>query len=92
MDLNENETKYFEIFRSKLTPAENKKLSLKRLSNGAIEPYSGTFPLGKVKLSGRKYWIQVFKSLLKVDIIEGSFEEILAKQDETIKYMRKYCK
>ncbi len=92
MELNDSEKIFFQIFQSKLTPAEKNLLELKRLSSGAIEPYFNGCPLGKIKLTGRKHYMQICKNLQKVYIFEGNFQEMIEKQDETIKYLRKYCK
>lgn len=92
MELNTAEQKYFSAFLSKLKPKEQGLLYLKRLSNGTIEPYFNTYIIGKVHLQGEKYWMQIFKNLTQVEIFEGNLEEMIEKQNETIKYIRKYYK
>lgn len=88
----EDEEKYFSVFYSKLTNDENSKIVLYRLSNGSIEPYFNTYPLGKIKLQGRKHSMQILKSLYKWESIEGTIDDFIEKIDDVIKYMRKYCK
>lgn len=92
MELNALEQEFFQVFQDRLTPEEKSQLVLKRLSNGAIEPYIRYYPLGKVKLTGRKHWMQIYKTLIKVEIFEGNLQDMIEKQDETIKYLRKYCR
>jgi len=92
MEMNEAEKEFFQAFQDKLTPEENSFLVLQRLSSGSIEPYFKGCPLGKIKLTGRKYRMQILKSLQKVEIFEGNLQEMIEKQNETIKYLRKHCK
>lgn len=92
LELNSNEQKYFNTFRSKLKPEEQNFLILKRLSNKTIEPYFNTYPIGKVKLTGKKFWMQIFKNIYKIDVFEGTLDEMIEKQDEVIMYLRRYCK
>lgn len=88
---NSDEQLYFEKFFYKLTPNENEKIILHRLSNGSIEPYFNNYPLGKIKLQGRKHSMQIFKSLYKWEIIGGTVYDFIERIDDVIKYMRKYC-
>lgn len=92
LELDSNEIKYFNAFKNKLKSEEYGLLVLKRLSSGIIEPYFNTYPIGKIKLKGRKYWMQIFRSLYKIDIFEGTLDEMIEKQDDVIRYLRKYCK
>lgn len=89
---NENEEKYFNTFFSKLTDEEKKYIRLSRLSNGSIEPYFKDYPLGKIKLQGRKHSMQIIKSLYNWETIEGTVNDFIDRIDDVIKYMRKYCK
>ncbi len=88
---NEDEELYFSTLHSKLTDYENSKIVLYRLSNGSIETYFNHYPLGKIKLQGRKHYMQVLKSLYKWDVIDGSVGDFIERVDDVIKYMRKYC-
>lgn len=36
--------------------------------------------------------MQIFRSLYKIDIFEGTLDEMIEKQDDVIRYLRKYCK
>lgn len=89
---NESEEKYFNVFFSKLTDAEKEQIHLKRLCTGIIEPYFKDYPIGKIKLQGRKHSMQILKSLYKWESIEGTVDDFIDRIDDVIKYMRKYCK
>ncbi len=91
IELNALEQEFFQAFLDKLTLEERSQLVLNRLSSGAIEPCIRHCPLGKVKLTGRKHWMQVFKNMMEVEVFEGNLQEMIEKQDETIKYLREYC-
>ena len=91
-NVNELEEKYFNSLYSALTNFENEKIILHRFSNGSIEPYFNSFPLGKIKLQGRKHYMQVFKSEFKYENIDGTVDDFILKIPDVIKYLRKYCK
>lgn len=82
----------FNVLGSKLSDIEKKHISLKRLSNGSIETYYKTYPLGKIKLQGRKHSMQILKSLYDYDVIKGNVNDFIDRIDDVLKYMRKYCK
>lgn len=86
---NKDEEIYFQVFFSKLSDKEKEQITLKRLSTGSIEPYFKSYPLGKIKLQGRKHSMQILKSLYKFEIIEGDVKDFIDRIDDVIKYMRK---
>ena len=88
---NEDEENYFQHFFSKLSDDEKNQIELKRLSTGSIEPYFKSYPLGKIKLQGRKHSMQILKSLYKFERLEGDVNDFIERIDDVIKYMRKYC-
>lgn len=90
-EVNNLETKFFESLHSKLctenlfyTP------SLIRMTDGTLAVEYGGYPVGKIKLQGRKYWMQVLKNLYDNDIIEGSIDDFIVYQSEWVKYIKKY--
>ena len=91
-EINFEEKLYFETLHSKLTDAENQKIILYRLSSGAIEPYFNNYPLGKIKLQGRKHYLQILKSLYKWEVVEGSVKDFINRIDDVVLYLRKYLK
>jgi hypothetical protein len=91
-EINSNEELYFNQLFSKLTADENKRIVLHRMSNGSIEPYYKGYPIGKIKLQGKKHSMQILKSLYKFDVIEGTVSDFIKRIDDVILYIRKYCK
>lgn len=91
-EVNSNEELYFNNLFLKLTDEENKRIVIHRMSNGAVEPYYNGYPLGKIKLQGKKHYMQIFKSLYKFDVIEGTVLDFIKRIDDVILYIRKYCK
>lgn len=87
--VNELEEDFFEYLSSKLTKAENSKIKLIRMSNGALcVEYSG-YPIGRIKLQGRKNSMQVIKSSYKFYDFEGNVEDFKSKVNDWVEYLRK---
>ena len=89
---NKDEEQYFECFLSKLSDEEKKCLKLNRLSTGHIEPYFNSYPLGKIKLQGRKHWMQILKGLYTSKTIEGDVENFITHVSDWEKYIKLHCK
>lgn len=90
--VNELEITFFDNLSLKLTEQENSKIRLLRMSDGTLSvEYSG-YPVGKVKLQGRKHSMQVIKSLYKFDSFEGNLELFNEKIDFLVSYIRKHLK
>lgn len=91
-EINESEEKFFNKLSIILSDSENDKVILHRFSNGSIEPYFNSFPIGKIKLQGRKHYMQIFKSEFKYEIVYGTIDDFIIRIPDIIKYLRKYCK
>lgn len=91
-EVNLEEELYFKTFYSKLTNVENQKIILYRFSDGAIEPYFNNYPLGKIKLQGKKHYLQILKSLYKYEVVEGFVKDFINRIDDVVLYLRKYLK
>lgn len=91
-DVNADEELYFEKLSSKLTSEENKHIILYRMSNGTLDICFKDYPLGKIKLQGRKHRMQILKSLYKFDVVEGTVQDFIKRMDDVVLYLRKYCK
>lgn len=90
-DVNDLETKFFESLHSKLyTESLFYTPSLIRMTDGTLAVECGGYPVGKIKLQGRKHWMQILKNLYDNDIIEGSIDDFIAHQNEWVKYIKKY--
>lgn len=84
-----DEREFFTQLHSSLTDEENRRIKLVRMSNGSIEPYFGSYPLGKVKLQGRKLSMQIFKNAIDFDEVEGTPHELQSYIPFIVKYIRK---
>lgn len=90
-EVNTDEELYFEKLSSKLTDEENKHIVLRRMSDGTLEPYFKDYPLGKVKLQGRKHYLQILKSTYRFDVVEGTVQDFIKRLDDVVLYIRKHC-
>lgn len=90
--VNELEIQFFENLSSKLTEQENSKIRLIRMSDGTLSVEYAKYPVGKIKLQGRKYSMQVIKSLYKFDSFTGNMELFNEKIDFWVDYIRKHLK
>ena len=57
--LNEQEELFFNALYDYLSPDESSNILLERMSNGCISVFYATYPVGKIKLQGRKDWMQI---------------------------------
>lgn len=87
--INELEKSFFECLSSNLTDFENSKIKLLRMLDGALTVEYNRYPIRKVKLQGRKYWIQVLKGTYTTKTFEGKVEMLLSHIEEWVKYLRK---
>lgn len=90
--INEKEELFFSALYKALTPTTNEKIHLNRMSNGTLAVYFGSFPVGKIKLQGRKYWMQILKGLYTVKIIEGDVDDFIEHISDWERYIRLHCK
>lgn len=88
--VNELEMEFFNTLYKNLTEQENSNIRLIRMSNGTlVVEYSG-YPIGKIKLQGRKYTMQVIKSLYKFVDYEGNLELFKSKISDWVEYIHKH--
>ena len=86
------EKEFFNYLYLKLTDKENAKINLIRMSNGELSAYYSSYPIGRIKLQGRKYYMQILYDLYKFEHIEGSIDEFIPKIDNWITYIRIHLK
>lgn len=89
-EINNLEEQFFEVLYSKLDSKRNNMISLIRMSNGTLSVYFKGYPVGKIKLQGRKHSMQILKSLYKYDAFEGNINDFIPKIDGWILYINKY--
>ena len=87
--VNDLENLFFDTLYSSLTPVQNNLINLRRMSNGTLDTYFGTYPVGKLKLQGRKHSMQILKGMYNVKIIEGSIDDFIPKINEWVKYINR---
>lgn len=62
---------------------------LSRLSDGTVNVSYNMYPVGKIKLQGRKHYMLVLTSLYKQNSIEGTTDDFISGIDGWIKYIGK---
>ncbi len=90
--VNELEIKFFESLSSRLTDQENSKIQLLRMSDGTLSVEYSRYPVGKVKLQGRKCSMHVIKSPYKSECFEVNIEMFNEKIKNWVDYIRKHLK
>lgn len=86
-NVTENEHLFFECLFSKV---KENKFQLTRMSDGTLSVNYGTYPIGKIKLQGKKHYMQILKGSYGVTEITGSLDDFIKHQDEWIKYLKKH--
>lgn len=85
--MSDEEKHFFTVFYNNLPTNVNKLIKLSRMSDGTISVEYNTYPVGKIKLYGKKHYMQIIKSLYKFETIYEDFESHI---DEWIKYIYKH--
>lgn len=91
-DVNEQEEYFFEKLYANLSSDVNKNIYLNRMSDGTLAVYYKSYPIGKIKLQGRKYHMQILKGLYTVKSIEGNIDDFIEHIPEWQTYIRIHCK
>lgn len=58
INLSEQEERFFVELQKSLSEI-NRTITIERLSNGVISVYTNSYYVGKIKLTGRKHWMQI---------------------------------
>lgn len=83
-------TKEEELFFDKLLEKSGHlkgEFQLSRLSDGTVNVSYKTYPVGKIKLQGRKHSMLVLTNLYKQNSIEGTMDDFIHGIDGWIKYI-----
>lgn len=91
-EVNEKEEYFFTQLYNTLPVDDNFFIHLYRMSNGTLSVYYKTYPVGKIKLQGRTYSMQILKGLSSVKTIEGDVEEFISYIPDWCRYIRLHCK
>lgn len=88
-EVNQDEELFFSCLSKKLTVQQNKSIRLTRMSNGTLDVYYGGYPIGKIKLQGRKHTMQILKGLYGNESIDGTVEDFIQHIDSWLKYIKR---
>jgi len=68
-------------------------LQLHRMANGAISVSYARYPVGKIKLQGRKTYMQILKDVYTFDVVDNlNTQEYIDNIDLWILYIKYICK
>lgn len=76
-----------ELFFNTLYDEVGDGIKLKRMSDGMIEVSYYTYPIGRIKLQGRKYKMQILNGLYDVKWIDGTIDDFLPHISDWKKYI-----
>lgn len=91
INLSEQEELFFVELQKSLSEI-NRTITMERLSNGVISVYANSYYVGKIKLTGRKHWMQILRGLTQNKTIYGELDELIQHIPEWIRYIRLHCK
>lgn len=91
INLSDQEALFFDKLKKALSEI-NRSITMERLSNGVISVYSNTYYVGKIKLSGKKHWMQVLRGETQIKTIEGEIDDFIQQIPNWIRYIRLHCK
>jgi len=89
--INEEEEKFFDKLLEKSSHLKGE-FQLSRLYDGTVNVDYKTYPIGKIKLQGRKHSMLVLTSLYKNKLIEGSLDDFIKNIDIWLKYISSVLK
>jgi len=91
IDLNEQEQQFFDELKNALSKIQ-RTISMKRMSNGIISVYSNTYYVGKIKLTGRKHWMQILRGETQIKTIDGELDGFISHIPDWVRYINLHCK
>ena len=71
--VNESEEEFFDVVYKVIGEG----IVLIRMSDGTLDVSYHSYPIGKVKLQGRKFCMQILKGMYNFKIITGSVEDFI---------------
>ncbi|MDE7183600.1 MAG: hypothetical protein K2O40_03780, partial [Lachnospiraceae bacterium] len=91
LDLNEQEQRFFNELKLALSDIK-RNITAERMSSGVISVHSNTFYVGKIKLSGRKHWMQILRGQTQIKVIDGELDDFIQHIPDWVRYIRIHCK
>lgn len=61
-----------------------------RMSNNSLNVKYNSCQVGRIKLTGRKHWMQILKNMYDVEVIEGELDDFIQHIPEWVRYIKKY--
>ncbi|WP_418302349.1 hypothetical protein [Lysinibacillus fusiformis] len=90
-DISNDEEVFINYLLFKLQQSNLKSVNLTRMSTKAISVSYNGYPIGKIKLQGKKTWMQILTSLYDHSTLENVLlEEYIDSVDLWIAYIKKY--
>ena len=86
--VNADEDKFFEAVYKEIGEG----ICVVRMSDGTLDVSYHSYPIGKVKLQGRKHSMQILKGLNSIKSITGSVEDFIPYIVEWKKYANRILK
>ena len=86
--VNDKEELFFNAFSENMEPEINTLISLYRMSDGTLSVYFSNYPVGKIKLQGRKHWMQILKGLDGVKVIDGDVGDFITHIADWKRYIK----
>ena len=83
--INEDEELFFNVLYTRIGEG----IQLTRMTDGTLAVSYHTYPIGYIKLQGRKHKMQIPKGLYDVKWIEGDVHTFIEHIPEWIKYIQK---
>lgn len=87
--VNELEVKFFDNLSCLLSPYQNEHIDLVRMSDGTIAVSYHSYPIGKVKLQGRKHSMQILKGSYGVTSLSGNVDDFIEQTPKWVSYLKK---
>lgn len=89
--ISKDEEIFIKYLLLKLNQNNLKSVSLKRMSTKALDVSYNGYPIGKIKLQGKKTWMQILTSLYDQKKIDNTLlEEYINSIDLWITYIKKH--
>ena len=89
LTLNDQEQIFFDELMKQLKKFKGT-IRPERMSNNALNVKYDGCQVGRIKLTGRKHWMQILKNMYDVDVIEGELDDFIQHIPEWVKYIKKY--
>ena len=89
-DVNSDELQFFLKLSEDIDSKYSSFIELYRIADGALSLYNLSSPFGRIKLQGRKHYLQVYKSIYKTYTVYGELEDFITEIHNLENYIKKY--